>query len=261
MNEFIELGRLSGQAVGAVMAGAPGLHTRFTENCAVIFSGEPYPAMNMIFAGLGAETEDVLLTSAALACRRGHPALALITQEAPAGASALASTCGYTLAGQMPLMVLRKDALSGAVHICELVPAVDDALVSRAIALRSAGRYSIESMKRTVNPSMIVDPTVEIFVGISHGDAVSTVTVTASGDTAGIWFMATAKSHRRQGIGRSLLSQAIALYRNRGIERFYLSATDAGKAMYASLGFQTIGTWEIWLSSLNAKQGTPAGGR
>jgi ribosomal protein S18 acetylase RimI-like enzyme len=252
MNEFIEFGRLSGRAVAALMGGAPGLHTRFTEDCAVVFSGEPHAAMNMIIARLGAETEDVLLTSAARARRCGHPALALIAQEGAAEAPVSASACGYTHAGQMPLMVLRKDALPGAAHTCELVPAVDDPLISRAIALRSEGRYSIESMKRTVNPSMIVDPTVEIFVGISRDDAVSTLTVTASGNTAGIWFMATAESRRRQGFGRSLLSQAIALYRNRGIERFYLSATEAGKAMYASLGFQTIGTWDVWLCGLTA---------
>jgi ribosomal protein S18 acetylase RimI-like enzyme len=159
----------------------------------------------------------------------------------------------------MPLMVLRKDPLPGAAHICEIVPATTDPLVSRAIALRSEGRYSIESMTKTVNPSMIVDPAVEIYVGISNGAAVSTLTVTASGDTAGIWFMATAESHRRQGVGRSLLSQAIALYRNRGIERFYLSATDAGKTMYESLGFQTIGIWEIWLCGLNEADRTPVG--
>jgi hypothetical protein len=47
------------------------------------------------------------------------------------------------------------------------------------------------------------------------------------------------------------------LYRNRGIERFYLSATDAGKTMYESLGFQTIGMWEIWLYGLNGADRTP----
>jgi hypothetical protein len=170
MNEFIELGRLSGRAVAAVVAGAPGLHTQFTENCAVVFSGEPHPAMNMIFASPGADTEDVLMTSAALALRRGHPALALVTQEAPAEGAALAS-CWYAPAGQMPLMVLGKDALPGAAHICELVAAITDPLASRAIALRSEGRYSIESMTKTVNPSMIVDPAVEIYVGISNGAA------------------------------------------------------------------------------------------
>jgi hypothetical protein len=36
-------------------------------------------------------------------------------------------------------------------------------------------------------------------------------------------------------------------YRSRGVERFYLGATEAGRPLYASLGFEPIADLSAWI--------------
>ena len=59
--------------------------------------------------------------------------------------------------------------------------------------------------------------------------------------------MATPPEHQRKGMGLALLSQVIDDYRRRGVERFFLIATEAGRPLYASLGFETIADLSAWV--------------
>ena len=49
------------------------------------------------------------------------------------------------------------------------------------------------------------------------------------------------------------LTQVIADYRDRGIERFHLGATEAGRPLYASLGFETIADLSAWVLGPSAQ--------
>jgi N6-L-threonylcarbamoyladenine synthase/ribosomal-protein-alanine N-acetyltransferase len=77
--------------------------------------------------------------------------------------------------------------------------------------------------------------------------AMCTVTVTPTGDTAAISLMATPPEHQRKGLGRALLSQVIDDYRRRGVARFHLGATEAGRPLYASLGFEPVADLPVWI--------------
>ncbi len=48
-------------------------------------------------------------------------------------------------------------------------------------------------------------------------------------------------------MGRALLTHVIEDYRSRGVERFHLGATEAGRPLYASLGFETIADLSAWV--------------
>ena len=74
-----------------------------------------------------------------------------------------------------------------------------------------------------------------------------TVSLTPTGDTAGITLMATPPEHQGKGMGRALLSQVIDDYRRRGVRRFHLGATDAGRPLYASLGFELVAELPVWI--------------
>jgi GNAT superfamily N-acetyltransferase len=50
--------------------------------------------------------------------------------------------------------------------------------------------------------------------------------------------MATPPEQQRRGRGRALLTQVIDDYRGRGVDRFHLGATEAGRPLYTSLGFR-----------------------
>jgi GNAT superfamily N-acetyltransferase len=84
---------------------------------------------------------------------------------------------------------------------------------------------------------------------IARGDEgpLCTVSVTPTGNTAGITLMATPPEHQRKGMGRALLTQVIADYRRRGVERFHLGATEAGRPLYASVGFELVADLPVWV--------------
>ena len=48
-------------------------------------------------------------------------------------------------------------------------------------------------------------------------------------------------------MGRALLTQTINHYRGRGVERFYLGASDAGLRLYGSLGFEKVADLSTWV--------------
>jgi GNAT superfamily N-acetyltransferase len=64
--------------------------------------------------------------------------------------------------------------------------------------------------------------------------------------------MATPPEHQRKGVGRAMLSQVIADYRRRGLRRFHLGATAAGRPLYTSLGFELVADLPVWISPLPA---------
>ena len=77
----------------------------------------------------------------------------------------------------------------------------------------------------------------------------SCVWVTRTRDTAGIWTMATAPEHQRQGAGEALLSRVMADYAADGVQVFYLGATPEGLPLYERWGFRRIGIGEVWIAA------------
>ena len=78
-----------------------------------------------------------------------------------------------------------------------------------------------------------------ISLGFIDDRAISAVTTISHGDASGIWAMGTDTSTQKHGVGRRLLSTAMAEMRAAGTRVFYLGATPAGQRLYNSLGFST----------------------
>ena len=114
----------------------------------------------------------------------------------------------------------------------------------------TASAYSMprDSVLRCLPATLFASPGVDVYVGRLDGDAVGSVTLTYHGDTCGIWAMGTDTVRQRGGIGRRLLSTAMAEARSRGIRRFFLGATPAGFRLYETLGYATVCSARVWVS-------------
>ena len=76
---------------------------------------------------------------------------------------------------------------------------------------------------------------------------IGTVTTTPYGTALGwIGGLAVAQDRQRQGLGRRLMRAALDYLIARQTERIMLDATDAGRPLYASLGFREAGIIERW---------------
>ena len=132
----------------------------------------------------------------------------------------------------------------------------DSVVVHRAIGLAAAdanvrvlsNAFAIpaEATRRVLPPSLLDVPNVDVFLASIDGEVVGTVTFIHQGDTTGVWSMAIDTAHQRAGIGRRLLSAAIAKARSQGAARFFLGATPAGYRLYESLGFKTRTVARVW---------------
>ena len=160
----------------------------------------------------------------------------------------VARRLGLTAAGASPLMVLRAGTPVRPGRPVKVTRALGPELVGVAGDLVAAAFDAPRDVvARCIDVGITATAGVETWIAWSDDGPMSAVSVTPTGNTAGISLMATPPGHQRKGMGRALLTQVIDDYRGRGVERFYLGATEAGLALYASLGFETIADLSAWV--------------
>jgi GNAT superfamily N-acetyltransferase len=247
LDEVGELNRLSGRAMVAMFAEAPGLEVRLTKSCALGLSGENVADLNMLFLGPGEEAEPFLADAMARVEARDLPVMAVMAPTAT-GLAPAAERLGLTAAGTMPLMVLRASAAVKLGRSCNIHEARDPETARTAGDLVAAAfQLPRDAVARTLDASLTPTAGVACFVGYSGETPMSSVAVTRAGSTAGIWCMATPPEHQGRGMGRALLTRVLDRLRADGVERFYLHATEAGRPLYESIGFVNLADQPVWV--------------
>lgn len=248
MDETEELIRLCVRALAAQMIAAPGVELHMTRSCILGLTDEPLADFNRLTLGSDPDAEGFLVRSVARAKERGSPLTAVMSPHVAQALAPVATRLGLTAVGTAPLMVLRPDVLVQPSRPTTIVRALGPELVGIAGDLIAAAfDEPRDIIARCID--VCVTPTAGVETYIAWGDEgpMCTVSMTPTGDTAGITLMATPPEHQRKGMGRALLSQVIDDYRRRGVVRFYLGATEAGRPLYASLGFELVADLSGWL--------------
>jgi ribosomal protein S18 acetylase RimI-like enzyme len=75
-------------------------------------------------------------------------------------------------------------------------------------------------------------------------------------DTA-VWFVATRPEAQRQGLGRAVLAALLADARARGNRTASLQSSPAGRRLYESLGFASVGEVHLYEERLSARAPSP----
>ena len=252
MDETEELIRLCVRALVAQMSAAPGFELHMTRNCVLGLTNEPLADFNMLTLGSDPDAEAFLTRSMARVRERGLPLTAMMSPHVAQALAPVATRLGLTAAGTAPLMVLRPGTPVGtsvrSIRPTKVTRALGPELVGIAGDLVAAA-FSVprDAVARCIDVGLTETAGVETYIGWSDDGPMSAVSVTPTGNTAGISLMATPPQHQRKGMGRALLTQVIENYRSRGVERFYLGATEAGRPLYASLGFETIADLSAWV--------------
>ena len=87
------------------------------------------------------------------------------------------------------------------------------------------------------------------YVGYVNGRAVSTAATVPSGDTVGVYNVATTPEFRRRGYGEAVMRFALDDTRKRlGLERSALQSTPAGLRIYERMGYRTVTSISVWAS-------------
>ena len=248
MDETEELIRLCVRALVAQMGGVPGVELHMTRSCVLGLTGEPLADFNMLTLGDDPDAEGFLTRSVARARARGLPLQAMMSPRAAETLAAVATALGLTAVGTALLMLLRAETPVKPSRPVNVTRALGPELVAIAGDLVAAAFSSPRDViARCIDVGVTETAGVETYIAWGDDGAMSAVTVTPTGNTAGITLMATPPEHQRKGLGRALLTQVITDYRRRGVARFYLSATEAGRPLYASLGFEPITELSAWV--------------
>jgi GNAT superfamily N-acetyltransferase len=248
MDETEELIRLCGRASLAMMGDVLGYELHMTRNCVLGLTGEPLADFNTLSIGPNPEAEAFLTQSMARVGERGLPLPAMMTPDVAQILAPAATRLGLTAAGAAPLMVLRAGTPVQPSRPLKVTRALGLELVGVAGDLASAA-FSLprDAVARCIDVGITETSGVETWIAWGDDGPMSAVSVTPAGTTAGIWSMATPPEHQGKGMGRALLTQVIDDCRGRGVERFFLIATEAGRPLYASLGFETIADLSAWV--------------
>lgn len=249
MDEIAELHRLAGRASAAVFGG-PDAEVRITPGGVLALSGEPVADLNMLVLASppSPAAEGLLADAAALIDARNLPLVALAPPDTGAALAATAARLGLEAGGTMPLMVLRGPPRGQPVCQCLIQDAVGAEGLRIATELAAAAfQLPADSLRRAWAASFGDTSGARTYVAWDDGTPSSSVTVTRTGGTAGIWCMSTPPERQRRGFGRGLLTGVIDELRSAGVRRFYLFATAAGRPLYEALGFETIADDAVWV--------------
>jgi GNAT superfamily N-acetyltransferase len=248
MDETEELIRLMARASVAQMSHAPGFELHMTRDCVLALTGEPLADFNTLSLGSGPHAEAFLTRSVDRVRARRLPLLTTMSPHVAEALAPAAAKLGLTAAGTAPLMVRRASASVRPTRAIKVDRAVGPELVAIVGDIVAAAFGAPrEAVARGIDAGITATSDAAWYLGWSDDRPVSVVCVTPAGDTAGIFSMGTLPAHQRQGAGGALLAQVIDRYRARGVGRFYLVASDAGRPLYASLGFAKIADLSAWV--------------
>lgn len=243
------LRRLTAEAFLSFLSESEKFEAVVSPGCAMALCNEPVADLNGIIVGRGA-SEDHFSVACRTCLSREQPFLAIVFPEAGDRIKELAAELGLVHAVDFPFMVREDAPIEPAGNEAVTVERAsgDEAVLESARVLSVAFNMPEDSVLRAMPASFLESPGVDVFVASIDGRGVGSVTLTYHGDTTGIWAMGTDPEMQKGGIGRRLLSTAIAEARSQGARRFFLGATPAGYRLYESLGFETLVAATVWVS-------------
>jgi len=243
------LRRLTAEAFLSFLSESEKFEAVVSPGCAMALCNEPVADLNGIVVGRGAS--EIHFADACRTClSRQQPFLAIVFPEAGDRIMEVAAELGLVHAVDFPFMVRKDLPIEPAGNETVVVKraAGEEAVLESARVLSAAFNMPEDSVMRAMPASFLESPGVDVFLAIIEDRGVGSVTLTYHGDTAGIWAMGTDPEMQKGGIGRRLLSTAIAEARSQGARRFFLGATPAGYRLYESLGFETQVAATVWVS-------------
>ena len=176
------------------------------------------------------------------------PARAVVLEDVFAGPPAVPEAGPPAVPGagvlRLPVMVRRpaplRAALTPGVRVTEARDAEELAVAERTIVdgfpLRAYQPYERGS---ALPPRLLGLPGWRVWLAHRHERPAAAAYTYDDGTAVGVYWLATLPEHRSAGLGRAIMTTAVAAYPTR---TFTLAATEAGRPLYESLGFRAAAT-------------------
>jgi GNAT superfamily N-acetyltransferase len=104
-----------------------------------------------------------------------------------------------------------------------------------------------EWFEAIVSPAVLTDPSLELYVGYTDGVPVTAGAGYRTGDTIGIYNVATVENARRRGYGAAMTMRIVDDGLGAGCDTAVLQSSDMGYSVYERLGFRTVVRYRAWV--------------
>ena len=87
------------------------------------------------------------------------------------------------------------------------------------------------------------------YIGYSNGRAVTSAASVITGDTVGLYSVATLPQHRRLGFAEAIMRHVLEqAQRTAGVTKFVLQSTSSGYSLYERMGYHTVTTFQVYIA-------------
>jgi hypothetical protein len=246
ISQFVDAWRLIGRAI-------PGSTIEAGDGVAYIFTGLPIPFFNVALPTLGPLSAAALEASARSAIHRAArvrdtpPWLFIVTHEAlEPGVDPATVLEGSGLVPLLPLtgMVARRVAPADGVPAgLRLEVPEDDSGCGDIIDVNSAAyAMDLAAAKPSLGRGAFWADHVPV-LGRAAGDPATSAAVLLSGGHRYVLLVATQPTHQKKGFAEAAMRHALSVSAERFGERpTFLHATDAGRPIYARMGYDPVAT-------------------
>ena len=238
-----------------MFAGLPTASTGGVDGVAYVFSGLPVGFFNIAFLSARDDSAGRLQARARAASEwaadKGVPWLLLATHEALApGVDAAAALDAAGFAPMLPLTgMLASRVLPGAAPPAALQLQVpqDDAGCAALLDVNSAAYgMPLDPAKAALGPSFWAGHVPAL--GLVKGAPVSSAGVIMADGHRYVALVATEPTHQRRGYGEAAMRHALDVAVQRfGDQPTFLHATEAGRPIYARMGYDTVSTHTVFI--------------
>jgi len=232
-------------ATDAATSSAGNQLVRHQGGVALIVSGLPARIFNQIFIESAQAEGAALETAVATAQQRGDRFVVNLRVGADDRFIALTRQLGLvpiTETPWLPGMALYPIPLDEPrLPNHEIIRVTRDDQLEDHIGVTIAGFEMPESMVREIiTPAMIRRPDVMLFTGYAHGRPVSTGVGVRTGNTIGLYNIATVPGARGKGYGAAISRRVAVEGLKAGCTVAVLQASDMGYPVYQRIGYRTV---------------------
>jgi GNAT superfamily N-acetyltransferase len=130
----------------------------------------------------------------------------------------------------------------------EIRRATDEAGIEGHIAAASAGFGIPEAWFRGIfDERLLDDPDVAVYTGYVDGDAALSGLGFRSGNTIGVYNIATVEAYRKRGFGGAMTARVVDDGAAAGCDVAILQSSDMGYPIYERMGFRTVVRYRGWV--------------
>jgi GNAT superfamily N-acetyltransferase len=257
MGDHVDLSiRLFHESWRLMFADRPGAASGAGDGVDYVFSGLPIAFFNVAFLTSRADSAGALEARAREACAwaagRNAPWLMLVTHEALApGLDATATLAAAGLAPMLPLtgmIAQRIEPGRPSPSGLQLQVPDDDGGCAAMLDINSAAYgMSLDAAKPALGRHAFWAYHTPA-LGLVGGMPVSSAAVVMAGGHRYVALVATDPAHQRRGYGEAVMRHALeAAVQSHGDKPTFLHATEAGRPIYARMGYETVSTHTVFI--------------